>query len=181
MKKAYLSALLAVGLSTLTGTAGDTKPTDGISAGPPPGKPVASLTDKPVGAKTTDELIRKIAQAYEAHDSAAYLKIVKAPLRERTQMQIQFVKDGHNVVRNFKYLTVAQEVARMGAAPGAASMGKDKIVNGVKSTYSLPVVGYIDFDVKSSPEAEPIVAGVPVGQADGKYFLVSRITAPVKP
>jgi hypothetical protein len=157
------------------------KTAGGTSGSPRAAKPVASLTDKPVGAKTTDELIRKIAQAYEAHDSAAYLKIVKAPLRERMQMQIQFVRDGHNVVRNFKYLTVAQEVARMGAAPGAASMGKDKIVNGVKSTYSLPVVGYVDFDVKSSPEAEPIVAGVPVGQADGKYFLVSRITAPVKP
>ncbi|MBU6454055.1 MAG: hypothetical protein KGS72_19910 [Cyanobacteria bacterium REEB67] len=179
MKMAYLSALVSVGLCTGSWVGVEAKTAEGNNTDS--GKSGPSLTDKPVGAKTTDELIRKIAQAYDAHDSAAYLNVVRAPLRDRMQMEIQFVRDASHVVRNFRYVSVAQEVARMGSAPGADSMGKDKSVNGVKSTYSLPVVGYIDFEVKSSPGAKPVVVGVPVGQGDGKFFLVTRVKATARP
>ena len=132
-----------------------------------------SLTDKAAGAKSTAALVKKLNDAYTAHDGNAYLKLVQAPVRQRMRMEIQFVRDAHNVARNFKFLTVAEEKKRTGSS---AKIADDNKNGSDKAAYNLPLVGYIDFDLKSSPDASPLVVGVPVGESKGQFFIVCKVS-----
>jgi hypothetical protein len=130
------------------------------------------ISDPPVGVKTTDELVKKLSDAYKNKDDVAYLSVLKAPMRTRIRMHQQFKRECSNPVTNFKFITVAQEAARIKAPKD--TLVKRTNVNGVEHEYTLPVVGFINYDSRMNIQGPPDVMGIAVGKGNGAYFLVTQ-------
>ena len=130
------------------------------------------FTTAPVGAKSTDELLKQYISAFAHDDEAIYLSLLKGHLRTRMRMQMQFRRDCKKSTGNFRYLTLAEERARLG--PAGANVGKNAVVDGEKVTYELPVVGFIDYDLRTAPDAKPEVIATAVGKDKNAYYLVIR-------
>ncbi|MBS1997242.1 MAG: hypothetical protein JSS86_13070 [Cyanobacteria bacterium SZAS LIN-2] len=151
-------------------------PAKGAAAKPAPGqtKKEASFSDPPVGAKSQEELLKKFAAAYKNKDGGAYISLLKVPYRERVQMEIQFQRECLSPVGNFKLVSVEGESFRC-KAPNA-NLGKPRTVNGVPEDYDLPVVSFIDYEVRPNVQRPPDVIGMAVGEdkASQTYYIVIR-------
>ena len=137
------------------------------------GKSTASLSDPPVGAKTTAELVKKLSDAYRSKDAVAYLSILKAPMRERIRLHLHFRRDCSNPLFNFKFVTIAEEAARIKAPQD--TVGKRTTVNGVEEDYQLPVVGFIDYESHKNLQGPPDVMSVAVCKGKDAYFIETRL------
>jgi len=132
-------------------------------------KHASRFDEKIVGAKSAPDLVKKVEAAYTKKDTSAYLSLLQAPIRSRIRMKLQFKRDSNGTASNFKYVTVAQEAARIKDTD--PSFAKAKTVAGVVEDYDLPVVGYIDFQLASSTKQ---TIGLPVGKGKDGYYLVMR-------
>lgn len=133
----------------------------------------ASLSDPPVGAKTTAELVNKLSGAYRGKDAAAYLSILKAPMRDRIRLHLHFRRDCISPLFNFKFVTVAEEAARIKAPKD--TVGKRATIDGVEQDYELPVVGFIDYESHNNLQGPPDVTSVAVGKGKDAYFIETRL------
>jgi len=144
------------------------------AAKPTPVKKEASFSDPPVGAKSQEALLKKFEEAYKKKDGGAYIAVLKAPFRQRVQMELQFQRECRSPVNNFKLTSVEQEIYRVKMP--SANIGKARVVDGKQEDYDLPVVGFINYDVHTNVQAPPDVIGMAVGEdkATHTFFIVTR-------
>jgi hypothetical protein len=132
-------------------------------------KKAASLNDPPIGSKSREDLMRRLSKAYDTHNDSQYLSLFKASLVQKLRLQTQFDRDSAFIARNFRCVTVDEEKARLKARPPAnTSADKKAASDGKKSDNdkrkALPIIGYVDFDLKAGPDAPPLVIGLPLVQ-----------------
>jgi hypothetical protein len=84
-------------------------------------------------------------------------------------MRLQFKRDCQKQVTNFKFVTPAQETARLKLV--AADPTKAQAVSGVQESYDLPLVGFVNYQSPSDDKAHPYVAAAAVGKGKDGYLL----------